>query len=164
MSETHGGGSARRVVLTDGTDVLREADRCWPHALTAARPHWRRFQRGRLRTRPEVTVRRRRRGDHVTGRCYLDASRRVVVTLPLRAGLAEASFVLLHELTHAALPADVRHGEAFRVTLAEAAVARWPALAPALARPPRTARGLDRLILAELRTLTGVPAAGASPP
>lgn len=163
MSETDVGGPVRGVVLADGTDVLAEADRCWPDARAAARPFWRRFQRGRLRARPEVTIRRRRRGDHVTGRCYLDASRRVVVTLPMQAGLAEASFVLLHELAHAALPADARHGEAFRLTLAGAAAGRWPELAGVLAHPPRTARGLDRLILAELRDLTGVPSAGASP-
>lgn len=106
-------------------------------------------------------MRRRHAGDHLTGRCYMDEARRVVVTLPLAAGLPEATFLLLHELTHAALPARVRHGAAFREALAAAAVLRWPSLAQPMSAPPRTARGLDRLLLAELRARLGP---GPAPP
>lgn len=158
-----GGAGTGRGVLADGTVVHAEAVTIWPHALAAAAAHWRRFERGRRRSCPPVTVRRRHRGTHLTGRCHLDRERRVVVTLPASAGLAEASFLLLHELSHAALPARARHGIEFRETFAQATSTRWPALAGILAPVPRTARGLDRLVLGALSDLLSGPVPSDAP-
>lgn len=152
-----------RGVLADGTVVHDEAAVIWPHAAAAGAAHWRRFERGRRRSCPPITVRRRHRGTHLTGRCHLDRERRVIVTLPASAGLAEASFILLHELSHAALPARARHGAEFRETFAQATSARWPALAGLLAPVPRTARGLDRLVLGALSDLLSDRAPGDAP-